>query len=122
MGFSNAKKEFSSAVSNEYRSGRRVILPQCLPSQIISKLAAHLMLPGKGELALKNKKGAVEFRSLCAYALRVLCGLGYREICENLYNVTISGCSSLCTKGYELMQKNVRYANLFQELTGPSVI
>lgn len=122
MGFSKAKKELSSAITNEYRPGRRVILPQCPPSQVISRLAGRLMLPGKGELALKSKKQTREFRSLCAYALRVLCGLGYREICENLYNVTISGCSSLCSKGYELLRSNMQYANLFQELAGPVLV
>jgi len=49
--------------------------------------------------------------------LRVLCGLGYKQICEVIYNITISGCSRLCDKGFKLVsQQRLIYADIFNEL------
>ncbi|HPV02572.1 MAG TPA: hypothetical protein PK127_08890, partial [Clostridiales bacterium] len=59
----------------------------------------------------------IEYRAFTAYVLRVLCGLRYRQICENIFNITVSGCSVLCRKGFELTEREgSQYAAIFNEL------
>jgi D-alanyl-lipoteichoic acid acyltransferase DltB (MBOAT superfamily) len=71
-----------------------------------------------GRVSKLNEK-LYEFRAIAAYALRVLSGLGYKEICSNIYNITISGCSRLCNRGYELLNvENSVYSSLFNDLVG----
>ncbi|HHV99950.1 MAG TPA: transposase [Clostridiaceae bacterium] len=115
--FKELKKKLSSYVENEYVSGRRVILRSLSPSKVISFISSRLMVSERSSIALKAKRRFLEFRAFCAYTLRVLCGLGYKEICDNMYNTTISNCSRLCNKGYELLaNKTPVYSKLFDEL------
>jgi REP element-mobilizing transposase RayT len=122
LGFSEIKEKLSSAVENEYRQGRIVVIREQLPSKVISYLSDKLMVPGQRSILLKSKKRVMDFRALCAYSMRVLCGLCYREICENLYNMTLSGCSRLCSKGYELVSQNPEYEKVFKALAAQSSV
>ncbi len=64
----------------------------------------------------------MNYRSFCAYVLRVLCGLSYREICHSITGITISCCSQLCEKGYKLLIKGETiYSDLFDELIDEAV-
>lgn len=115
--FKQLKNKLASAIENEYVSGRKIIARDMTPSKVISYISGRLMIPGKAGAAAKGSRRLSEFRAFSAYALRVLCGLGYREICENLYNITIAGCSRLSKKGYKLLEdKNSTYGKLFEEL------
>lgn len=110
------KEKLSKAIENEYISGRKVILRNLTPSKVMSYLSNKLMLFEKNNRS-KLKKNLFEFRAFSAYVLRSLCGLGYKEICNNMYNITISGCSRLCSRGYELLnKKNSAYASLYDEI------
>ena len=115
------KKELSSAVANEYRGDRRVILRDHLPLKLISYISNRLMIPDKNSIILKSKQRVMGFRAFCAYAMRTLCGMSYKEICENMYNITVSGCSCLCSRGYELVVKNADFRNIFDELLNKTV-
>lgn len=103
LGYSDVKKELACALENEYRQGRRIFFRDQSPVKIISYLSDKLLMQGEKSFLLKCKKRMMDFRALCAYSLRVLCGLGYREICENLYNITI-------------------YAKIFQDLAAHPII
>lgn len=109
-------KTVSTEAENEYISGRKVILRDHSPSKVVSFISGKLMLSPKSSLAVKSKRNLQPYRAFTAYALRVLCGLGYRDICSAMYNITISGCSRLCSKGYELLEKDPFYASIFDEL------
>ena len=111
-------QKLSKAIENEYRSGRSVILRDRLPSHVISYISNRLLKNGESEILLKSKRKAIDYRAFCAYVMRVLCGLGYRQICDNIYNITISGCERLCSKGFELVNDNKEYAGIFNELAG----
>lgn len=120
--FKELKKKLSSAVENEYISGRKVILRNLAPSKAISFISSRLMAAEKLGLATKGSKKLIHFRALSAYVLRVLCGLGYKDICSSINNITISGCSRLCNKGYDLLNsKNPFYSTLFEELLSCNV-
>lgn len=115
--FKELKKKLSSATENEYISGRKVILREFSPSKIISYISDRLMLSGKSILSSLPSKKLYEARAFTAYALRVLCSMSYKDICSNIYNITISGCSSLCRRGYELSSsKDLPYSHVFNDL------
>ncbi|MCX7710792.1 MAG: transposase [Clostridia bacterium] len=111
-------KKISSAVANEYRSGRRIILRDNHPAKLISYISNRLMVSNMGSLMLKTKKRLMEYRALCAYSMRVLCGMSYQEICKNMYNITVSACSNLCSRGYDLIKEKIVYGQIFNELIG----
>jgi putative transposase len=110
------RKKLSCEAENEYVSGRQVILREVSPAKVISFLSGKLMITGEGNLANKSRNKLLQYRAFTAYVLRVFSGLGYREICSNMYNITISGCSQLCNRGYELVSRNSLYSELIHEL------
>jgi hypothetical protein len=102
----------------EYNSGRIVILRNLPPTRVITIITDNINNANKcndNNSILAHKNKWVTYRALCAYVLRVLCGLSYKQICNNLCNMTVSGCASLCSKGMELIKKN-EYACLFSDL------
>lgn len=102
---------------NEYISGRKTVIRELTPTRVIEYIADKLKQPINNILSLKRKQKHNEFRAFAVYVLRVLCGLGYKQICEVIYNITISGCSRLCDKGFELVsQQSLLYADIFNEL------
>ncbi len=115
------KERLNSAVSNQYIDGRRIILREYNPSRLTAYISDRLFIPSRNSIILKSKRRVIEFRALCAYAMRTLCGLGYNEICRNMYNISISGCARLCSKGYALICDNKTYAKIFDELAGISI-
>jgi hypothetical protein len=84
-------------------------------------MADKLMTTRSGELILKSKKKAADYRAFCAYVMRVLCGLTYKEICENLYNITVSGCSTMCSRGFDLVKEREEYGRVFNALVEQKV-
>ena len=109
--------ELLEEVGNEYISGRKTIIREIAPSKVISYILNKLKVPAKSILASQRKQKLYEYRAFTAYVLRVLCGLGYKQICEAIYNITISGCSRLCNRGYELSNKDeLLYGSIFDEL------
>ena len=102
---------------NEYISGRKIVVREMTPTKVIEYIALKLGQPISNILSRQRKQNQYEFRAFVAYVLRVLCGLGYRQICENIYNITVSGCSRLCDKGFELANRQcLKYAAIFSEL------
>ncbi len=111
------KNKVSLKTEYEYVSGRKIIAREYQPSKVISFIEKKLKLEGRHFLAVPGKRSLINFRSFCAYALRVLSGLSYKEICDIMYNITISGCAQLCDKGHELISsKKSIYYNLYREL------
>jgi REP element-mobilizing transposase RayT len=120
--FKELKKQLSSAVKYEYISGRQVVLRDLSPSKVISYISDKLLMPEKHIKTANLKQKTHEARAFMAYVLKVLCGLGYKEICSNIYNITLSGCSKLCERGYELLNaKNPAYEDIFNDLINCSV-
>lgn len=100
---------------NEYDSGRKVIIRDMKPAKVMAYIAMKLKKPVGSIISTDRRQS--EYRAFAAYVLRVLCGLRYRQICENIFNITISGCSGLCRKGFELTEREgSQYAAIFNEL------
>ena len=117
LSLKDIKDQFIEAAENEYISGRRTVIREIAPLKVISYIANKLKLPTHNMITLPRKQKLQEYRAFTAYVLRVLCGLGYKQICETIYNITISGCSRLCNKGYELLNNSESmYSSIFNEL------
>lgn len=99
---------------NEYRSERKTIIREYVPSKVIEYISIKVI--GRRCTGRSLKTARKEFREFCGYVLRVLCGLKYREICEHLYNITLSGCSVMCERGYQLSINKEKYKKIFNEL------
>ena len=100
---------------NEYNSGRKVIIRDMKPAKVMAYIARKLKR--SVESIISTDRRQTEYRAFTAYVLRVLCGLRYKQICENIFNVTISGCAGLCRRGFELTErKGSQYAAIFNEL------
>ena len=99
--------------TNEYISDRKVILRDRSTAEVISFITDKLMVKQQDSIATKARQNLHRYRSFTAYVLRVLCGLGYKEICNCMFNITISGCCRLCSKGYELLGKDKSYLDVF---------
>lgn len=99
---------------NEYRSERKTIIREYAPSKVIEYISSKVI--GASADGENLKIAQKEYRAFCSYVLRVLCGLKYREICAHLCNITLSGCSAMCERGYELSINKEKYKELFREL------
>ncbi len=111
------KNQASIKLENEYISGRHVILRNTPPKEILSFVSKRLDHTRGCNLAWKGKQKTINYRAFCAYALRVLSGLTYREICQSISSITISCCSQLCERGYKLLNDSETvYSELFDEL------
>jgi putative transposase len=120
--FKELDKKLSTAIEYEYISGRKVILRDLPPSKVITYIYDKLNTSTGNSSILSDNRKINEFRAFTAYTLRVLCGLGYKEICNNIYNITISGCSKLCAKGNSLIRsESLTYMNLFEELVNRKI-
>ncbi len=101
----------------EYKSGRLVLIREFVAANIIAFISESMKTLQQTSLSLKSLRKLVNYRALVAYALRVLCNLSYKSICKYLLNITVTSCSRLCYKGYELVCSNNCYLQIFNELT-----
>lgn len=108
--------KLSSALEYEYRSERKVIDRDHDPIKVITHIVDKFLSGKILDLYSDTSLEQIKHRSFCAYVLKVLCGLSYRKICSLLFNVSISGCSNLCSRGYQLMNKDENYSIVFDEI------
>lgn len=101
---------------NEYTSGRQVVMREMNTVKVISLIAEKLLTKNRDTAIAIAQQKLVQYRAFTAFVLRVLCGLRYREICNHLFNITISGCARLCDKGYDLLNSEKFYHELFVQL------
>ncbi|HHY82360.1 MAG TPA: transposase [Clostridiales bacterium] len=113
-------EQFSTAAENEYISGRSIILRSISPDNVVSYVSSKLTGSAHDNIiniAWKAKRELINYRAFCAYVLRVLAGLSYREICRIIPSITIACCSQLCDRGYELINSgHTLYSQIFSEL------
>ena len=112
---------FPLSVDYEYVSGRNVILRDKPIASVISFISEMFQMNQYTSLQTKCRQKLTSYRAITAYALRVLCNLSYKDICRHLYNITITSCSRLCKKGYDLIHSSSLYMQIFNELITNSV-
>ncbi len=107
---------FPLSADYEYVSGRNVMLRNRPVTSIISFISDKLQMNQLTGLQTKCRHKLTNYRAFTAYVLRVLCNLSYKEICTYLLNITITSCSRLCKKGYDLIHNDDFHMQIFNEL------
>ena len=101
---------------NVYCSEKRYIVRNRAPEEIIQKVGELLGARLPKAIRTKFSRETSEFRAFAAYVMRSLCGYTYKNICEYIGNMSMSGVSRLSNKGYRLLDENERYRNAFDLL------
>lgn len=106
-------------VETEFTNCRRIIAREILPNKVIAYIASRLKkikLLSEKNTNNPNAKYS-DYKAFTAYVLRVMCGMKYRQICEYLFDITVSNCSKLCNRGYELLEHGgLIYADIFNKI------
>lgn len=100
---------------NEYRNERHIIYRNFKPHEVIGKIAEGLGVCSEF-IHVKLNKNTSKFRAVCGFILRCLCGCSYRELCRIIGDMSLSGISRLCSYGYELVNKEQKYRNIFYDI------
>lgn len=101
---------------NQYRDDRHIIYRNYKPLELIKRIAEKLEIKSIEYIRLKSKKNTSEFRSVCSFILRSLCGCSYRDLCKLIGNMSLSGISRLCSKGFELVTEKDEYKVIFEDI------
>lgn len=130
-------KEFVSRTSGEYSieqhdesgvcnmakdesaSSRIIIKRERVPAKVIDYIVSRLdaakqsnSLPEKGQNTERSN-----FKAFTAYILQAVCGMRYKQICEHLLDISLSSCSKLCNKGFELLERGEAiYSDIFKSI------
>jgi len=100
----------------EYIPGRTVMFRDRPVTDVIVFISDKLKMNQITDLQTKYRHKLTNYRALTAYALRVLCNLSYRDICQYLLNITVTSCSRLCRRGYNLVRNDILHRQIFNEL------
>ena len=88
----------------QYKSYRKVLLRDKSPEKIVSIIAKRYGSKEiKDEMMQKWKRKFMNVRAAVAYALTTYCGMGTKEVCEYMKNITGTCLSKLCERGYKLV-------------------
>jgi putative transposase len=101
---------------NQYRDDRHIIYRDFKPLELIAKIAGKLEISCVEMISIKSNKNTSDFRSICSFILRSLCGCSYKDLCKLIGNMSLSGISRLCNKGYELITEHAKYKIIFDEI------
>ncbi|MCX7708447.1 MAG: transposase [Clostridia bacterium] len=103
-------------VTNEYKNERKIIFRETKPQSVLDAVSRRYGLPNRDILGIKYNRQISELRAASAFLLRALCNFSYRDICQIIGNMTLSGISRLCTKGFELYKRDKDLRKLFNQL------
>lgn len=101
-------------ITNEYRSEKKTITRDISPDVLVSKLLDALNIQSSEVLRHKYSRKSSNTRAFFVYAMRILCGYKFREICEYIGNMTMSGVTKLSIKGFYLSVNNYRYQKVLE--------
>jgi putative transposase len=98
----------------EYRPYRKVIIRDKDPKEIIRMVAGKFGIEDTEKILHRWKRSTMDFRRVVAYVLHAFCGMGIKEVAENMCNITASCCAKLSDRGYEIIRRD----NNMKELIG----
>jgi REP element-mobilizing transposase RayT len=85
----------------EYKTYRTVLLRNKKPDEIIKAIAEKLGVQDTREIMHRWKRSTMRFREAVAYALTILCGMGTKEACGYMKNISGTCLARLKNKGFE---------------------
>lgn len=90
----------------EYKSFREIILRDIEPKEVIKRIAQIFGIEDSSEIMHKWKRKTMSFRGVVAYALTVFCGMGMKETCKYMYNITGACCARLSERGFTAFRES----------------
>ena len=72
----------------EYKSHRKVKIRDKQPEDVIKIIAKKLAIDNLDQIMHRWRRSTMKFRRITAYALNVFCGLGTKEVCKYMYNIS----------------------------------
>ena len=103
---------------NEYRSEKKSIARDLKPEAVIQKVFEVIEDETRESLKNKYSRKSVNIRAFVTYAMRVLCGYNFRQICDYIGNMTMSGITRLSMKGFLLTAQQDKYRKAFDIILG----
>ena len=83
-----------------YKSYRTVLLRDKKPEEIINKIAERFEIKDTKEIMHRWKRKSRRFREAVAYALTTFCGMGTKEACGYMKNISGTCLARLVDKGF----------------------
>jgi putative transposase len=98
---------------NEYIDEKYYLVRDRSPDEIMDRIEETLGERLPGGLRLKYSREASKIRAFATYAMRILCGYTYKDLCKYIGNMSMSGISRLSNEGFKLIKEHTRYQNAF---------
>jgi len=117
-GISNVIDEdiVASYVTNEYRSEKKTFARDMDPDTLVHKVLKVMDIQSPTALKNKYSRKYSNVRAFIVYTMRVLCGYKFREICEYIGNITMSGITKLSMKGFYLTTHDEHFQKAMKSL------
>lgn len=115
----NDSCENNDLVASASTNGRRIIARGRVPKKVIDYIASRLKNTESSidKTSKKQEVGYNNYKAFTVYVLKAICGMRYRQICEYVIDITLSGCSKLCNRGYELLEQGgLIYKDIFDKI------
>lgn len=113
----------SLLISNEVALEKiydKPIIRNIHPKKIIEFISKYANFD-KSIINIKYRSASSEFRSLCAFFMRIFCNFTSEKIQKALgNNISLSSIPSLCNKGYSLIKDNISYNNIINDFINSS--
>jgi len=97
----------------EYRSGRKILVRNFRPEDIIEFIASKLNI-SELKFYIKNRRELVEAKAIIVLLMRSLCNYKCTDICSVLGNLSQVRVSELSNIGIKLMD-NKKYKDIMEE-------
>ena len=91
-------------------------LTEVSSTRLSGELQLGLSIGISTNLRLKYSREASKIRAFAAYTLRILCGYTYKQLCQYIGNISLSGISRLVNEGFRLLKEQVVYRDAFNTL------
>ena len=102
----------------QFKSYRQIFLRDSSPEAVVDMVAKEFNVTNVAALMTKQVRKNTKFRAVVAYALRVFCGLTLKQICDQLYNISLSACDYLFHKGFDIASVDPQVQGLMHRLKG----
>jgi putative transposase len=97
-----------------YKSYRTVFLRDKMPEEIINKIAERFGNKDTKEIMHKWKRSSMKFREVVAYTLTTFCGMGTKETCTYMKNISGTCLARLSDKGFRQFANDPKLLQLLE--------
>lgn len=98
----------------EYRSGRKILVRDLNPKEII-EYVAKITNTNSECVHIKNSRNTTEAKALSVLLMKNLCNYRCIDICEIFGNITIGRISKLCSIGLRIIDEREEYRNIISK-------